>query len=257
MREAEFQISPMSPKVEIKEGAFIVSDAHYSQRRPELFSFFEAIADEREKPTQLILMGDIFDALFGLIPYTYEQNQKVIDLLEQIAQKIEVIYLEGNHDFNLSYVFKNIRIFPIQAQPVMCSYENKKIYLAHGDFYIDAKRSSFSYKLYTSFIRNRFVLHVLRFIDNISGHAILRYVDKHLCIKEDCKELKNFEHYVEKRLGDDYMCDFFIEGHYHQNKSVKFENFCYINLGAFACNQRYFIVKSAQKDALLEEKIFS
>jgi UDP-2,3-diacylglucosamine hydrolase len=247
----------MSHNVVLKEGAYIISDAHYSQERPELLSFFQAIADGREKPSQLILMGDIFDALFGLIPYTYKQNQKMIDLLKLIAQKIEVVYLEGNHDFNLSYVFEGIKIFPIAAQPVLCEYQGKKVYLAHGDFYIDAKRTSYAYKLYTSFIRNKYILRVLRLIDNVSGHAILNNVDKHLSIKDDCKEFIGFEAFIQKRLGDDYPCEYFIEGHYHQNRSLKFPHFTYINLGAFACNQRYFIVKSSNEATLLEEKIFS
>jgi len=257
MSEVESQILPMSPKLVLKEGAFIISDAHYSQERPELLSFFEAIADGRENPTQLVLMGDIFDALFGLIPYTYQQNQKMIDLLKLIAQKIEVIYLEGNHDFNLSYLFDTIKIFPITAQPVLSEYQGKKIYLAHGDFYIDAKRTSYPYKLYTAFIRNKYILRVLRVIDNLTGHAILKSVDKHLSMKDDCKEFEGFANFIEKRLGDNYICDYFIEGHYHQNKSLKFPHFTYINLGAFACNQRYFIVKLSNEATLFEEKIFS
>lgn len=247
----------MSHNVILQEGAYIISDAHYSPDRPELLSFFKAIANGEKKPPQLILMGDIFDALFGLIPYTYEQNQEMIDLLKQIAQKIEVIYLEGNHDFNLSYVFDTIKIFPIAAQPVLCEYQGKQVYLAHGDFYIDAKRTSYPYRLYTAFIRNRYILRVLRVIDNLSGHAILNSVDKHLSMKDDCNEFQGFAEFVQKRLGDDYLCDYFIEGHYHQNKSLKFPNFTYINLGAFACNQRYFIVKSVNEATLLEEKIFS
>ena len=258
MSAAESQILPMFHKVEIKEGAYIVSDAHYSQEsRPELFAFFEAIVENKLHPKQLILMGDIFDALFGLIPYTYEQNQEMIDLLKKIAQKIEVIYLEGNHDFQLSRVFDTIKIFPIEAQPVLCTYQEKNIYLAHGDFYIDSQRSSFGYKLYTSFIRNKYILRVLRIIDNLSGHAILKSVDKHLSIKDDCREFQGFKEFIQKRLANDYACDYFIEGHYHQNKSFKFPNFTYINLGAFACNQRYFIVKSSNEATLLEEKIFS
>ena len=62
---------------------------------------------------------------------------------------------------------------------------------------------------------------------------------------------------MQNRLANRVTCDYFIEGHYHQNKSIKFENFRYINLGAFACNQRYFIVESLEDKELLEEKIFS
>jgi UDP-2,3-diacylglucosamine hydrolase len=63
--------------IEIKEGAFVVSDAHYSHKRLELLEFFKDINSKKLQPTQLILMGDIFDALFGSITKTYQNNQEL------------------------------------------------------------------------------------------------------------------------------------------------------------------------------------
>ncbi len=241
----------MSHKVEIKQGAFIISDAHFSPNRLELFSLIEEIYFEKLQPTQLILMGDVFDALFGSIEYTYVNNQKMIDMLNVIATEIEVIYLEGNHDFNLKAVFLNMKIFTIAEQPVECKYQGKKVYLAHGDF-----EGPLGYHIYSSLIRNPFVLPILKVIDNLSKHSILNYVDSHLGEKEDCNEFTGFEKFVSKRIENSYKCDYFIEGHYHQNKQIKFKNFIYINLAAFACNQRYFTVKSLEDKELLEENIF-
>ncbi len=242
----------MSRNIEIKEGAFIISDAHYSSNRPELLSFIEAIQEKQLQPTQLLLMGDIFDALFGSIEHTYIENQKIIELLEKIAQEIEVIYFEGNHDFNLKAVFQNIKIYPIGEQPVAAIYQDKKLYLAHGDF--DGK---LGYKIYTSFIRNPIILKILKPIDNLFNHFILRFVDQHLMKKDDCKELAWFDSFIQNRFNNRFDCDYFIEGHFHQNKTIKIENMHYINLAAFACNQRYFIVKSLQDNIILEEKQFS
>ncbi|QOP45200.1 UDP-2,3-diacylglucosamine diphosphatase [Sulfurimonas paralvinellae] len=242
----------MSHSIEIKEGAYIISDAHYSDDRVQLLAFIKAIHSKELKPTQLILMGDIFDALFGLIDYTYETNQEMIDLLEVIAEDIEVFYFEGNHDFNLKAIFKNIQIFPIAKQPLLASYKNKKIYLAHGDF--DAP---FGYQLYTALIRNPFMLFVLKYIDIALNHFIINKIEGHLDKKDDCKELVWFEDFIQKRFRNKYKCDYFIEGHFHQNKTLRLNSFTYINLGAFACNQRYFIVKSVQDKELLEEHQFS
>ena len=237
---------------EIKKGAFVISDAHYSHLRPELLDFFKAIESKELEPTQLILMGDVFDALFGGIDKTYQDNKELIELLEKISLSIEVIYLEGNHDFNLDAVFKNMKIITIKQQPILCRYENKKVYLAHGDF-----DGAFGYKLYTLLIRNRVLLYLLNHINNIFENFILNKLDKHLGIKDDCKELKDFKKHIENRLSKRYQCDYFIEGHYHQNRSFIVNNFRYINLAAFACNQRYFIVKSLEDKELLEEKTFS
>ena len=238
--------------IEIKKGAFVIADAHYSHIRPELLSLIEDIHAQKLQPTQLILMGDVFDALFGSITFTQETNAQMVSLINDISEQIEVIYLEGNHDFNLKEVFPKAKVFTIQNQPIICTYEDKTVCLAHGDFTGD-----FFYKVYTASIRNPSVLSALNSFDNMTNHYILQKLDSYLNKKDDCKEFTGFEEYMQNRLANRVTCDYFIEGHYHQNKSIKFENFRYINLGAFACNQRYFIVESLEDKELLEEKIFS
>ena len=237
-------------QVNIKEGALIISDAHYSSIRPELLSLLQDIHSKKLFPSQLILMGDIFDALFGGVKYTHELNTEIIKVLNAI--EIEVIYLEGNHDFNIKEIFPNFKIFSLANQPVECAYEDKKIYIAHGDF-----DGGFGYLLYSSIIRNPLTLFILKTIDSLTSHSILKKLDIYLSKKDDCKDLKTFEEFIFKRLKSKYSCDYFIEGHFHQNKQFKVGNFEYINLAAFACNQRYFIVKSSKDKELLEEKTFS
>ena len=238
--------------IEIKEGAFIISDAHYSHLRPELLTLLHKIYMKQLIPTQIIFMGDIFDALFGSIDFTLEQNSAAIRLINEISKRVEVIYLEGNHDFNLKNIFPHVKVFSMKEQPVEAKYQNKKLYLAHGDF-----EGKMFYKFYTACIRNPFILLILKYIDILSKHYILRNLDAYLSEKDDCKEFKNFKEFIEYRLGKKYECNYFIEGHFHQNSTFDTVSFHYINLGAFACNQRYFIVKSVQDKELLEEEKFS
>jgi UDP-2,3-diacylglucosamine hydrolase len=239
----------MSHKLEILEGALIIGDAHYSHRRLELYSLIKAISVKSVVATQLILMGDIFDALFGNVSYTYEQNSEMIALLKKINDDIELIFLEGNHDFNLKSLFPNARVYSLGVQPVICSFKERSVALAHGDF--DAP---FAYKIYSSIIRNSLILRILNFIDRKIENKIIKKIDMYLNKKDDCKEFKNFEAYISKRELHKYQCDYFIEGHYHQNRSFDFDRYKYINLAAFACNQRYFIVKSSKdKELIIEE----
>lgn len=238
--------------IEIKEGAFLVSDAHYSSRRPQLLEFIKDIHSKKLLPTQLILFGDIFDTLFGGVSVTLERNLEMITLLNDISLEIELVYLEGNHDFNLKTVFPNAKVYPISQQPLACSYRDKKLLLAHGDF-----GSDLSYKMYTSFARNPLVLRILSLINTLFGGFILKKLDNYLDKKDDCKELKNFKEFISKRVESNFSCDYFIEGHFHQNRSIKFKAFEYINLGVFACNQRFFIVKSSKEVELLGEIFFS
>lgn len=242
----------MSHNIKIKEGAFVVSDAHYSHLRPLFLEFLKEIHSKKLQPTQLILMGDIFDTLFGGVPYTTQINQEAVTLINAISQEIEVIYLEGNHDFNLSGIFPNAKIFPISQQPLACEFHEKKVMLAHGDF-----GSDFGYRLYATLIRNPIVLLFLNLMNFLTRNLILNKLDAYLSKKDDCKDFVDFKEFVSKRLADNYSCDYFIEGHFHQNRTIALEHFSYINLGAFACNQRYFIVKSLKETELLEEKTFS
>ena len=242
----------MSHKLELLNGAYIISDAHYSHSRSELLFLIEDIASKKLLPSQLILMGDVFDALFGEIPHTHNENSKIIKCINQISLEIEILYLEGNHDFNLARIFPNIQIIPISLQPFKCTYKNQNVSLAHGDFDI-----GFLYKLYTYLIRSPLVLYSLRFINAISSNYILKILEKHLSKKDDCNKFIGFKEYILKRSLEKYDSQYFIEGHYHQNILFEFEHFSYINLAAFACNQRYFIVESSQDNKLcLEEKSY-
>jgi len=234
--------------IEIKKGAFVVSDAHYSHKRPQFLDFLKDIQSKKLQPTQLILMGDIFDALFGSIQKTSDINQESISIINNISKEIEVIYLEGNHDFNLKNLFLHAKVFPISKQPLACGYDGKKIFLAHGDC-----DGAIAYKIYTSLIRNRVMLKFL----NIFDEYILNKLDTYLNKKDDCKELDWFDDFIKNRFENRYKCEYFIEGHFHQNKTIKLDSLKYINLGAFACNQRYFTVKSLEDKELLEENIFS
>ena len=242
----------MSHNIEILEGAFIVSDAHYSHLRPHFLDFLKEIHSKKLQPPQLIFMGDIFDTLFGGIPYTKKINDEAIKLLNEISMEIEVVYLEGNHDFNLKNIFSFAKIFSISAQPLACGFNGKKIFLAHGDFGGDLK-----YKVYTSIIRNPIILFFLRVVNFLLFNIIFKKLDKYLSQKDDCKNFNAFGEFIENRLVNRYECDYFLEGHYHQNRTIIFDSFIYINLAAFACNQRYFIVKSSKDKELLEEINFS
>ncbi|MBE0514583.1 UDP-2,3-diacylglucosamine diphosphatase [Sulfurimonas sp.] len=239
----------MSHNLEIKEGAIVVADAHYSHKRPHFLEFLRNIHSKKILCSQLILMGDIFDALFGEIPQTHKINQEAITLINEISSDTEVIYLEGNHDFNLATIFPKAKVFPISSQPVECRMDGKKVLLSHGDI-----ESNFGYKIYASLIRNSFVLKLLRAVDSLSNHYILKKLDLYLGEKNDCKEFVGLEEFMAKRLEGKYSCDYFIEGHFHQNKILKLKDFIYINLGAFACNQRYFIVEFKDNIHFLQEK---
>ncbi|MEA3523903.1 MAG: UDP-2,3-diacylglucosamine diphosphatase [Campylobacterota bacterium] len=235
---------------ELKQGALIIADAHYSAQRRKLLQCLQDILSGKIRASQLILMGDIFDLLFGSITLTYQRNHEAIKIINAIAQKMQVLYLEGNHDFTVKKYFPNIQVIAFEDQPLHVRFENRDILLAHGDFGAD-----FKYRIYTNIIRSPLTLSLLNFIDKLSFHSIINWLDRYLAKKDDCYKIQEFETLVKQRLQKSDFSNYeaLIEGHFHQNRSYNFDNFKYINLGAFACNERYFVVKLVQEALELEE----
>jgi len=124
--------------------------------------------------------------------------------------------------------------------------------LSHGDF-----DGAFFYRLYTALIRNPYILFILKYLDSTFNHFILKNLDVHLAKKDDCNKFEGFREFIQSRLSGRFECDYFIEGHFHQNSSFIVDKYKYINLAAFACNQRYFIIEYSKDNAILLQKRFS
>jgi len=149
---------------ELREGAILVADSHYAPWRTPFIDFLRALESGEIQTTQLILMGDNCDLLFGPITETSLLNQELITLLNSLSVKIEIFYLEGNHDFRLTSIFPHIFVVPRHQQPFIMGYGSQKIALLHGDIGV-----AFGYKLYTALIRNRPILYALNIINNLFG----------------------------------------------------------------------------------------
>lgn len=230
----------MSPDpLEILDGALLVSDAHYSGRRPELEGFLAAVQSGELACSQLILMGDIFDLLFGQVAISKARNKRMIALINAISERLPVLYLEGNHDYNLDALFPHVSVFALVRQPVECRFAERKLYLAHGDF-----NQPLLYRIYTAIIRNPLVMKLLGWIDAHTQNAIINRLDRYLDQKNDCYEIPEFCTFVRRHVmpaglpGGSCL----IEGHYHQGVRCNLEGIDYFNLGAFACGGEYAMI---------------
>ena len=252
MKRSEFRKLRMFPKP-LLTGAILIADAHCAPWRTPFIDFLRALESGEITTPQLILMGDVFDMLYGPIPRTYPYNTEGIDLINRLSDRMEILYLEGNHDFLLDGLFPNVLVIRRENQPLMMSYEGRRIALSHGD-----STMGVGYELYTAFIRNRSILALLRTIDSIGGGFIVRWLEKQMKRKIHCRSIEQFESLIQNRLASLKLdtVDVLIEGHFHQNRTFEFSSLNYINLGAFACNERYFTVQSNQNQPLLHEAVF-
>ena len=215
----------------IKQGAIFVADSHYNQKNKELLIFLEKIESKEIVTTQLFLMGDMIDFISGESRYFIKQNSDVINLLNKLSNEIEIIYLEGNHDYNLTTIFPNINVIKRENQPLLAKFEDKTIALSHGDNFINWK-----YDLYCKFIRNTIFLRFMNFID--VNFFISKKIEDSLVKKNICHKMRNFEEIVSKRVKN-YNSNIIIEGHYHQGNRYLIDEKLYINIPSLCCQKQY------------------
>ncbi len=229
----------MQSIIDIKEGAIFISDAHDNINRRSFLQFLKKIDTKELNPPQLFLMGDLFDFLAYGASYTIKFYKKQIELINKISQKIPTYYLEGNHDFNLQKIFPYLKVFPIEKQPILVSYKDKKGLISHGDIY-----SGWIYKLSHKILRNYFFLKLL---DIINGERFSKNYLQKASKKIICKKIPNFENIIKQKISLYDIAvsdiDFILEGHYHQGVTIKINSLIYINLHSYFCDKRYFTLQ--------------
>ncbi|MBP9490475.1 MAG: metallophosphoesterase [Aliarcobacter sp.] len=222
----------------IKQDSIFVADSHFNEKNRELLIFLEKVQSKEIITSQLFLMGDMIDFISGESRYFIKQNIEVINLLNKLSNEIEIIYLEGNHDYNLKSVFPNIQVIKRENQPLLAKFEEKTVALSHGDNFINWK-----YDLYCKFIRNTIFLKFMNFID--INFFISKKIENALVKKNICHKMKNFEHIVSKRVKN-YNTDIIVEGHYHQGNSYFIDEKMYINIPSLCCQKKYITIKNLE-----------
>ena len=213
--------------IKLKDSSIFIADSHYNDSRDILYTLLNKINNKEVKTTQIFLMGDMFDFLSDEIEYFKNLNNNVISLINQLSLTIDIIYLEGNHDFNLSNTFPNLKIISREIQPLRVNHNSKQISIAHGDIF-----TPLSYNIYTQIIRNHYFLKFLNFID--FNNWLSKKVENSLKNKNICHKIEDYNLFIEKRI-ENYSTDIVIEGHFHQgNISDK-----YINVPSLCCDNRY------------------
>ncbi|MEY3090115.1 MAG: hypothetical protein RL113_431 [Pseudomonadota bacterium] len=223
----------MSEKLgSIQEGALFIADSHYPHHGDLFLALLQKIDSGALNPPQLFLMGDNFDLLFGYNDYIQTFSQKAINLLQSLSQKIEIHYLEGNHDFCLKDLFPYIHVYRREEQPIYFELDKKMVALSHGDKYA----TGFGYNLYCKLLRNKLTLMLLKpWQTMIIDHRMQKLSEKNICF-----HFEEFEQRVEKILTHYAKADLVIEGHFHQAKKIG----KYISLPSLACQNSIGVMKN-------------
>lgn len=227
----------------LKEGALLVADSHYSPKNPHFLTLLEKIYSGEIKTSQLILLGDNFDLLLSPVKSSIDNNRKAIDLINKISEEKEIVYFEGNHDFLLKKIFKKAKIFSYFQQPVLFQLNEQRVLFSHGDWGNNTKHS-----VMTNLFRNVISIQLFNFLSfNFINNWFVTKLTNRLQTKNICTKIKNFQEIIQQRLlNKEFDCDYIVEGHFHQGEEFLIKNQKYINVNSFACNQSYLVVEYSQ-----------
>ncbi|WP_267524853.1 metallophosphoesterase [Campylobacter sp. MG1] len=235
----------------IKNGAIIVADVHFDNHRKEFLYFLDYVKEKQ--PPQVIMLGDIFNILIGGINKSISDNYEAINKINELAMQCEVIYFEGNHDFNLENIFTNVKI--IKKQPLLLEFENKRIAISHGDIFLPTIT-----QIALNLLRFKLTIFILNLLNIIFFNKIYIKICKKQKLKKIYKKINNFEKIVKMRMQKykkffNNNIDYIIEGHFHQGEEFNFGDIKYKNLNAFAHDNSFFIVEN-NNDCFLRKVIF-
>ena len=232
----------MPEPIVIKEGAIFIADSHENENRKNFLRFLYALKSGEIKTPQLFLMGDMFDFLAAQCEFFVKFYEPYIEVINEISKKTEIYYFEGNHDFNLAPLFKNVKTYPIGAQPVKFASKCQEcVFIAHGDIFLPLVS-----KYALRFLRVKIFLKTMNFFDKFLNFRLSKRILNKLKRKILDYKIPNFKELAEAKVYRyNGLCkaDIVIEGHYHQGDIFELGSQKYVNVPSFACEQSYFIVE--------------
>jgi UDP-2,3-diacylglucosamine hydrolase len=220
--------------IEIKENALFIADSHYPHHGDDFLTFLQKLESGEVKTSQLFLMGDNFDLLFGYNDYIQTFSPEAIALLQKLSKKLEIHYFEGNHDFCLNKLFPDIKVYSREQQPKMFKLGEKKVAISHGDKYV----TGVGYDLYCNILRTKTALTFLKPFEK----TIINYRMKKLSQKHICRDFHDFDKRVEAILSYYADADMVIEGHFHQSRVIG----KYISLPSQACQGKIAVIEEGK-----------
>jgi len=132
--------------------AIFIADAHLRHEGDENYRLLmEFLAGLRGTIDTLFILGDLFEFWIGYDTVPFTHYHPVLDRLRELAASgVEIVYLEGNHDFHMGPFFTEVLGARVHPGPTVVVIDGKRVYLCHGD---EVNREDYPYRLL------RFILH--------------------------------------------------------------------------------------------------
>lgn len=198
------------------------------------FLFF---LESKSEITDLILLGDIFDLWVGDSLVFYQKYQAIVDAILSVKKnkKINVYYIEGNHDMHLKKFWQSHGV-KVSVDPLYIQLGSKTVRIEHGDL---MNPEDEKYLKYRSFIRHSSVQWLAKILPgdwiNYLGTRASQESRKHSQIQRDEQKsdlIQKIRKYSQK-VWQEKSFDYLVAGHMHIQDEYNFHSCVAINTGSW------------------------
>lgn len=191
----------------------------------------------------IFILGDLFEFWFGFEGYPFQREYGlVLDALRRlVSQGMQLVYFEGNHDFNMGPVFSDELQADIYPDWHRFEIDGRRWYVTHGDL---VEASYLRYGLYRRLLKNGLTY---GFLDLLGPRIVLKIAKKLGAMSYQVYHTprayapEKYQSYVMERFAEGY--DVVIMGHTHKSEIVERkvgERTClYINCGELRNGETY------------------
>lgn len=219
---------------------YFVSDIHLginNQKREEKFLDFLSVIREKDS---LFILGDLFEYFLEYYSVIPKNCLKVLMKLKELEEKgTKIYFLGGNHDYGILKFLRREFNFIIDDKYFDLIIEDKRVYIAHGDFIDSSLLTRISQFMTKNPINQFFYSFLHPDIGLPLAHFFIHFSRK----KGGNISLKDafYKFAEEKIIKENY--DIVILGHLHIPVLIKIDKGYYLNTGDWIDNYTYGIIE--------------
>lgn len=194
-----------------------LADAHLRAPDDDNYRLLLRFLEELRGTTDtLCILGDLFDFRIGLPQLSFAEHEPMLAALARLrASGTRLIYLEGNHDFQLGPSFAERIGAELHVRPVVVALQGKRVLLCHGDL---VNHADWRYRLLYHTVRNQ----VLLWSGRLLPASVIQRIRQRLQRSSGGRYADNTARWDYRRIISDYASrirsqrvDAVVLGHFH------------------------------------------
>ena len=194
-----------------------IADAHLTCETDENYRLLlNFLAELPGNTDTLFILGDLFEFWIGYPEVRFTHYLPVLEQLRRLHEKkVEIVYLEGNHDFHMGPFFQETLKARVFSGPAIFDLDGKKVYLCHGD---QVNKADYGYRLLRSLLHNQAIGAVIPLVPPAVASFIAKWMGRASKENHHIRRIKwdynaILREFAAARFKEGY--DAVIIGHFH------------------------------------------